>query len=63
MASKSKIIWTLRELTTCIRERQLNKYDANIGVSGKRGDGKSTILFKIFNAFKKNGFNQEKHQE
>ncbi len=63
MVSKSKIIWTLKELTTCIRQRQLNKYDANIGVSGKRGDGKSTILFKIFNSFKKDGFNPEKHQE
>ena len=63
MVSKSSIIWTLKELTTCIRERQLNKYDANIGVSGKRGDGKSTLLFKIFNSFKKDGFNQEKHQE
>ncbi len=63
MVSKSSIIWTLRELTTCIRQRQLNKYDANIGVSGKRGDGKSTLLFKLFNAFKKEGFNQEKHQE
>ncbi len=63
MASKSSVIWTLRELSNCIRERQLNKYDANFGVSGKRGDGKSTLLFKIFNSFKKNGFNQEKHQE
>ncbi len=63
MVSKSKIIWTLKELTTCIRQRQLNKYDANVGVSGKRGDGKSTLLFKIFNSFKKDGFNQEKQQE
>lgn len=63
MASKAKIIWTLKELTTCLRKRQLNKYDANFGVSGKRGDGKSTLLFKIFNSFKKEGFKQEKHQE
>ena len=63
MVSKSSIIWTLKELTTCIRERQLNKYDVNIGVSGKRGDGKSTLLFKIFNSFKNDGFIQEKHQE
>ncbi len=63
MVSKSKIIWTLKELTTCIRQRQLNKYDVNFGVSGKRGEGKSSILFKIFNSFKKDGFNQEKHQE
>ncbi len=63
MVSKSSIVWTLKELTTCIRQRQLNKYDANIGVSGNRGDGKSSLLFKIFNSFKKEGFNQEKHQE
>ena len=63
MVSRASVIWTLKEVTTCIRERQLNGYDANIGVSGKRGDGKSTILFHIFNAFKKHGFNQEKHQE
>lgn len=63
MVSKSKIIWTLKELTTCIRQRQLNKYDVNIGVSGKRGEGKSSLLFKIFNSFKKDGFNPEKHQE
>ena len=63
MVSKSSVIWTLKELTICIRKRQLNKYDANIGVSGKRGDGKSSMLFKIFNSFKKNGFNPEKHQE
>ena len=63
MASKGKVIWTMKELTTCLRQRQLNKYDVYIGVSGKRGDGKSTILFKIFNSFKKYGFNQEKHQE
>ena len=63
MISKSKIIWTLKELITCLRQRQLNKYDVYIGVSGKRGDGKSTMLFKIFNSFKKYGFNPEKHQE
>ena len=63
MVSKSGVIWTLRELTTCIRQRQLNNYDANIGVSGNRGDGKSTLLFKIFNSFRKDGFNPEKHQE
>lgn len=63
MVSRASIIWTLRELTICLRERQLNEYDVYIGVSGKRGDGKSTLLFKIFNSFKKYGFNQEKHQE
>lgn len=62
MGSRSKVIWTLKELTICLRNRQLNQFDVNIGVSGKRGNGKSTILFKIFNAYKKLGFNQEKQQ-
>lgn len=46
-----------------MRQRQLNEFDCNFGVSGKRGDGKSTLLFKIFNSFKHDGFKQEKHQE
>ena len=62
MSSKTKVIWTLREFTEVLRARQLNKFDCNMGVSGKRGDGKSTFLFKIFNSFKKSGFLQNKHQ-
>ena len=62
MTSRSKIIWTLKELTLVLRQRQLNKFDVDLGVSGKRGNGKSTLLFKIFNSFKKEGFIQEKHQ-
>lgn len=62
MVGKSGIIWTMRELTTLLRERQHNKFDCNIGVSGKRGDGKSTFLYKLFHSFKKEGFKQEKHQ-
>lgn len=63
MSSKTKIVWTIKEITSVLRERQLNEFDCNIGVSGKRGDGKSTFLFKVFNSFKKNGFNQKEHQE
>lgn len=62
MTSKTKIIWTIKEFTTVLRERQLNKFDCTMGVSGRRGDGKSTFLFKIFNSFKKEGFSQLKHQ-
>jgi len=62
MSSKSKVIWTIKELMADLRERQLNEFDVNIGVSGKRGNGKSTLLFKFFNSFKKDGFNQEEHQ-
>lgn len=57
-----KIIWSLKELTETLRLRQQNKFDVNIGVSGKRGSGKSTLLFKIFSSFKDDGFNQNEHQ-
>lgn len=62
MKSKSQIKWSIKEISEIIRERQLNKFDANIGVSGNRGNGKSTFLFKIFNSFKKKGFRPRKHQ-
>lgn len=62
MASKANIIWSLKEITELLRQRQLNKFDANIGVSGKRGNGKSTVIFKLLNSYKKTGFNQRKHQ-
>jgi len=62
MSSSNKIIWSIKELTQILRERQLNKFDCNMGVSGKRGNGKSTLLLKIFKSFKKAGFNQKKHQ-
>lgn len=60
--SKSNVIWTLKELRDCLRQRQLNEFDANVGVSGKRGDGKSTFILKFLSPFKKAGFNQKKHQ-
>jgi hypothetical protein len=56
------IIWTIKELVDVLRNRQLNKFDCNFGVSGKRGDGKSTFMLKIFKSFKKYGFIQKKHQ-
>lgn len=62
MTTRSKIIWSIKELTQELRSRQLNSFDCNLGVSGKRGNGKSTLLFKIFNSFKKHGFNQKEHQ-
>ncbi len=62
MSSQSRIIWTLKEFTTVLWHRQRNKYDCNLGISGKRGDGKSTLAFKIFNSFTKYGFRPQKHQ-
>jgi len=60
--SKSSIIWSVKELVSVLRKRQLNKFDVNIGVSGKRGVGKSTFLYKVFRSFKQDGFIQKKHQ-
>ena len=62
MRGKSQVIWSMKELTECLRKRQQNRFDANMGVSGNRGNGKSTFLFKVFNSFKKEGFKQRKHQ-
>lgn len=62
MVSSTKVVWTIKEFTEVLRKRQLNKFDVNLGVSGKRGNGKSTLLFKIFNSFRKEGFIDEKHQ-
>jgi len=47
--SSNKIVWSIKELTTVLRQRQLNKFDCN-----------STVLFKIFNSFKE--FDQQKQQ-
>lgn len=60
--SRNRVIWTIKELAELMRQRQLNKFDCNIGVSGKRGDGKSTLLFKILQSFRKEGFKPKKHQ-
>ncbi len=62
MTSKGKVEWSIKELMEDLRARQLNKFDVNIGVSGKRGNGKSTLLFHFFKSFKKDGFIQAKHQ-
>lgn len=62
MDTISRVRWTLRELTLTLRKRQMNKFDCNIAVSGRRGLGKSTLLFKVFNAFKDDGFNPRFHQ-
>lgn len=62
MSSKSSVVWSIKELTGEMRKRQLNKFDVNFGVSGKRGNGKSTVIFKIFRTWRKEGFRQKKHQ-
>ena len=60
VTTKSSVIWTMAELVKVLKQRQDNEYDVNIAVSGKRGDGKSTLILKLFKRFK--GFKQKKHQ-
>lgn len=62
MSAKSAVKWSVKEIVRLLRERQLNKFDANLGISGARGDGKSTLLRKIFKSFKRDGFRPIKHQ-
>lgn len=45
-------IYQLHDLYEMAKERINNKFDFNIAVSGPRGNGKSTFLFKLFSKFK-----------
>lgn len=54
------IIWSITDLAKIISKRIDNKFDANIGVSGARGNGKSTFITKLFYRFPK--FKPWKHQ-
>jgi len=60
MAGKSSVCWSIKEIRDLLLQRQKNEFDANIGVSGKRGNGKSSFLLKLFLRFK--GFNEWKQQ-
>lgn len=53
------ITWTIKNIIEILVGRQENEFDGNIAVSGQRGDGKSTLIYKIFCRFK--GFNPWKH--
>lgn len=46
-----QIIWSIKEIKEILCKRQENKFDANFAVSGSRGDGKSTLIGKIFFRF------------
>ena len=46
------ITWTIKELVDITKGRQLNEFDSNMAVSGERGNGKSTIINKVFYRFK-----------
>lgn len=54
------ITWSIKEIVEILTGRQVNEFDGNIAVSGSRGDGKSTIINKMFHRFKV--FNPWKHQ-
>lgn len=54
------ITWTLKDIVDVLTGRQSNEFDGNIAVSGSRGDGKSSLINKIFYRFK--NFNPWKHQ-
>lgn len=41
--SSSKVVWSVKEFCGVLRKRQLNKFDCNMGVSGRRGDGKTQV--------------------
>ncbi len=54
------IVWTIKDILEILTERQKNEFDGNMAVSGDRGNGKSTLIDKIFLRFK--CFNPWKHQ-
>lgn len=54
------IVWTIRDIKGIIKERQKNQFDANILVSGDRGNGKSSFLVKLFYLLQ--NYNPQKHQ-
>ena len=47
-----KIIWSIKDLVEIAKERRKNKFDIIMAVSGERGDGKSTLIYKFFSRFK-----------
>ena len=54
------VIWTTKDIVEIMKDRQTNEFDSNVAVSGERGNGKSTVINKIFYRFKK--FDPWKHQ-
>ena len=54
------LVWNIKDIAILIMKRQLNKYDANLVVSGARGNGKSTLIAKLFYRFPH--YKPKKHQ-
>jgi len=42
------VTWSLKEIAEWIYDRQHNKYDVVIALDGPRGNGKSTLVYKLF---------------
>lgn len=55
-----QVIFSIKDIVEILKSRQENKFDGNLVVSGNRGDGKSTLINKMF--FRFEGFNSWKHQ-
>ncbi len=47
-----RLIWSITDLVDISKQRQQNKFDVIIAVSGARGNGKSSLLFRFFSRFK-----------
>lgn len=56
----SRVKWNLKDIVGLIKLRQGNKFDANLVVSGDRGNGKSTCIAKLLYLTKQ--YNPRKHQ-
>lgn len=54
------IIWTIKDIANILSNRQNNEFDGNFVVTGDRGNGKSTLISKIFYRFP--NFRPWKHQ-
>ncbi|KKK63624.1 hypothetical protein LCGC14_2992400, partial [marine sediment metagenome] len=46
-----KIEWSIKEIQKILKTRQSNEFDGNMAVSGDRGNGKSTLIAKIYYRF------------
>ena len=57
---KKIIKWTIGDIVNIIKQRRSNEFDANMIVSGDRGNGKSTLIAKILYRFKE--FKPWQHQ-
>lgn len=52
------IIWTIKDLAEMIYKRQHNEFDVTVAIDGARGNGKSTLAYKLLTRI--GNFNPEK---